>query len=93
MRTLWTFQKYGSTFHGYAQNPLFKGILGVSDARGRFTKLPREKPTPDPSQKGGEMRAGMAFSPKNGERLAENGDRIFLGTAISAMSLLIPLVR
>ena len=32
------------------------------------------------------MRAGMAFSPKNGERLAENGDRIFLGTAISVTS-------
>ena len=39
------------------------------------------------------MRAGMAFSPKNGERLAENGERlaengerIFLGTAISVTS-------
>ena len=32
------------------------------------------------------MRAGMAFSPKNGERLAETGERIFLGTAISVMS-------
>ena len=89
MRTPWGFQKIASTFHGYAQNPLFKGILGVLCARTfheRFTKLPREESTPDPSQKGGEMRAGMAFSPKNGERLAENGDRIFLGTAISVTS-------
>ena len=34
MRTPWGFQKIASTFHGYAQNPLFKGILGVLCARG-----------------------------------------------------------
>ena len=39
MRTLCGFQKYASTFHGYAQSPLFKGALGVFCARGRFTLL------------------------------------------------------
>jgi hypothetical protein len=33
------FQKKGSTFHGDAKSPLFKGIPGVLYARGRFTLL------------------------------------------------------
>ncbi len=93
MRTLWTFQKYGSTFHGYAQNPLFKGILGVSDARGRFTNVSQSFHGGDITTGVADTAAGMAVSPKNGERFPENAHRIFLGTAISAMSLLIPLVR
>ena len=36
MRTLCGFQKYASTFHGYAQSPLFKGALGVFCARDPF---------------------------------------------------------
>ena len=39
VRTLCGFQKIGSTFHGYAQSPLFKGGLDVSRVRGRFTLL------------------------------------------------------
>ena len=39
MRTLCGFQKYASTFHGYAQSPLFKGVMGIWCARGRFTLL------------------------------------------------------
>ena len=39
VRTLCGFQKIGSTFHGYAQSPLFKGVLDVSRVRGRFTLL------------------------------------------------------
>jgi len=93
VRTLWTFQKYGSTFHGYAQNPLFKGILGVLDARGRFTNVSQSFHRGDITTGVADTGMGMAVSPKNGERFPENGDRIFLGTAISAISLLIPLVR
>ena len=37
-RTAW-FKKNGSTFHGYAQSPSFKGVLGILHARGRFTML------------------------------------------------------
>ena len=32
-------KKNGSTFHGSAQSPLFKGVLGILRARGRFTML------------------------------------------------------
>ena len=39
VRALCGFQKNGSTFHGGAQSPLFKGVLGVWCARGRFTLL------------------------------------------------------
>ena len=39
MRTLKKKKKNASTFHGYAQSPLFKGVLGVWRARGRFTLL------------------------------------------------------
>ena len=39
MRALRGFKKNGFTFHGYVQSPLFKGILGILHARGRFTML------------------------------------------------------
>ena len=77
VRTLCGFQKIGSTFHGYAQSPLFKGGLDVSRVRFHSASTGADTTTGV-----ADTTAGTAVSPKNAERFSENGERFFLATAI-----------
>ena len=88
MRALRVFKKNGFTFHGHAQSPLFKGILGILHARGRFTGFwafcmradvsqcfHRDSTGADTTTGVADTTAGTAVSQKNAERFTENGER------------------
>ena len=90
MRTLCGFQKIGSTFHGYAQSPLFKGVWTFRVCADVSHCFHSASTGADTTTGIADTTAGTAASLKNAERFtenskrfSENGERFILGTAIS----------
>ena len=82
VRTLCGFQKIGSTFHGYAQSPLFKGVWTFRVCADVSHCFHSASTGADTTTGVADTTAGTAVSPKNAERFSENGERFFLATAI-----------